>query len=79
MPYKLLGIGGSSIVSAASDGKTALKGYEVWDGDQRCAYREEDGCEKLLAREDCVYRLLGEHAHILECYGLIEVLTHKRV
>jgi serine/threonine protein kinase len=73
MPYKLLGIGGSSIVSAAPDGKTALKGYEVWDGDQRCAYREENGCEKLLAQEDYVYRLLGEHANILECYGLIEV------
>jgi len=73
MPYKLLGIGGSSIVSASSDGKTALKGYEVWDGDQRCAYREENGCENLLAKEECMYRLLGQHAHILECYGLIEV------
>lgn len=47
MPYKLLGIGGSSIVSAASDGKTALKGYEVWDGDQRGAYREEDGAKSF--------------------------------
>ncbi len=73
MPYKLLGIGGSSIVSLASDEKTALKGYEVWDGDQRCAYREENGCEKLLVKEDGVYKLLGKHAHILECYGLIEV------
>jgi serine/threonine protein kinase len=45
----------------------------IWDGDQRCAYREENGCEKLLAQEDCVYRLLGEHSHILECYGLVEV------
>jgi serine/threonine protein kinase len=73
MLYQLLGIGGSSIVSAASHGKTALKGYEVWDEDRRCAYREENGCEKLLVQEAYVYRLLGEHPNILECYGLIEV------
>ncbi len=60
-------------MSAAGDGMTALKGYEVWNGDKRCAYRDEDGCEKLLAHEDRVYRLLGQHPHVLECYGLVEV------
>jgi len=35
--------------------------------------REENGCEKLLAKEDHVYRLLGEYPHILRCYGLVEV------
>lgn len=68
MSYELLGIGGTAIVSAANDGTTALKGYEVWDGDQCCAFREEDGCEKLLAKEDSVYRLLGEicsHSEVL--------------
>jgi serine/threonine protein kinase len=69
----VLGIGSSSIVTAANDGKTVLKGYEAWDGDQLLALREENGCEKLLAHEDHVYRLLGEHPHILRCYGLIEV------
>ncbi|PMD18498.1 hypothetical protein NA56DRAFT_672340 [Hyaloscypha hepaticicola] len=60
MPYKLLDISGSSIVSIASDGKTAFKG-------------EENGYEKLLAQEDYVYRLLDEYANILEYYGLIEI------
>ncbi|KAH6714571.1 kinase-like domain-containing protein [Leptodontidium sp. MPI-SDFR-AT-0119] len=73
MSNTLLGIGGSSIVTTANDGKTVLKGYEAWDGDHLLALREENGCEKLLAKEDHVYRLLGEHPHILRCYGLVEV------
>ncbi|KAI9737702.1 MAG: hypothetical protein M1818_005706 [Claussenomyces sp. TS43310] len=35
--------------------------------------QEENGCEELLAKEEHVYHLLGEHPHILKCYGLIEV------
>ncbi|KAH7312806.1 kinase-like domain-containing protein [Rhexocercosporidium sp. MPI-PUGE-AT-0058] len=69
----LLGIGGSSIVTAANDGKTMLKGYKAWDGDQLLALKEENGCQKLLAKEEHVYRLLGEYFHILRCYGLVEV------
>lgn len=60
-------------MSAESDNKTVLKGYEVWSGGRRCAYREENGCEKLLAQEEYVYQLLGEHTHILRSYGLVEV------
>ncbi|TAQ83998.1 hypothetical protein B7494_g7681 [Chlorociboria aeruginascens] len=78
MSNRLLGIGGSSIVTAENDGKTVLKGYEAWDGDQLLALREENGCEKLLAKEDHVYRVLGEHPHILRCYGLVEVHPNVR-
>ncbi|PVH71959.1 kinase-like protein [Cadophora sp. DSE1049] len=79
MSNTLFSIGGSSIVTAANDGKTVLKGYEAWDGDQFIALREENGCEKLLAKEDHVYRLLGEHPHILRCYGLVEVHPSYRL
>lgn len=73
MSYELLGVGGSSIVSAERDGKTVLKGYEVWNGDCCCAYKEGNGCKELLNHEDRVYRLLGEHPYILRSYGLVEV------
>jgi serine/threonine protein kinase len=74
MDYELLGLGGFSFVSAASDGKTALKGYQVWIGDTCCAAKQHsDGCEESLAREEMVYQHLGEHIHILQCYGLVEV------
>jgi len=61
-------------VSAESGGKTALKGHQVWVGGKRCAVSENpDDCEKALAREGVVYQHLGEHPHILKCYGLVEV------
>ena len=74
MDYELLGIGSSSLVSAASDGKTVLKGYQVWIGGVLCGAKEHsDGCEESLAREEAVYQHIGEHRHILRCYGLVEV------
>ncbi len=60
-------------MTAANDEKIVFKGYEAWDGDRLVALREENGCEKLSAKEDHVYQLLGEHPHILGCYGLVEV------
>ncbi|KAI9747832.1 MAG: hypothetical protein M4579_007377 [Chaenotheca gracillima] len=78
MEYELLGIGATSIVSGAED-ETVLKGWQVWKGDRRCAYREsEDGSERLFAREDSTYRVLGEHPHILRCLGLVEVHENVR-
>ncbi|KAI9747052.1 MAG: hypothetical protein M4579_007535 [Chaenotheca gracillima] len=78
MEYELLGIGATSIVSGAEDG-TVLKGWQVWKGDRRCAYREsEDGSERLFARESSTYQLLGEHPHILRCLGLVEVHENVR-
>ncbi|KAH9216779.1 kinase-like domain-containing protein [Leptodontidium sp. 2 PMI_412] len=62
MEYELLGLGGSSIVSAESGGKTALKGHQVW----------VEG-SAAPSREGVVYQHLGEHPHILKCYGLVEV------
>lgn len=67
MPYKLLGLGATSYVTT-TDNKTVLKGYQVWrDGEY---YFGRDECEEDLAREATIYRHLGNHPQILECFGL---------
>ncbi|OAA63573.1 Protein kinase-like domain protein [Niveomyces insectorum RCEF 264] len=71
MWYSIIGMGASCFASS-TDGKTVLKGYEIWEGGQRrAAYARS--CEETLAREDQVYRRLGPHPQILTCYGLEEV------
>lgn len=57
---------------SSTDKKTALKGYQAWeDGELRAMCEHES--EEVLRREALVYRHLGEHPHILHCYGLEEV------
>ncbi|ERS95382.1 TKL protein kinase [Sporothrix schenckii ATCC 58251] len=56
MPYKLLGLGATCYVTK-TDNKTVLKGYQ---------------CEDDLVREATIYRHLGSHPQILECFGLEE-------
>ncbi|KAI0460614.1 kinase-like protein [Xylaria acuta] len=68
MWWSIIGLGGSCFVTS-TDKKTALKGYQVWeDGKLRAMCGHE--CEEVLAREALVYKHLGEHPHILRCYGL---------
>ncbi len=42
-------------MTTTNDEKPVFKGHEAWDGDRLVALREENGCEKLLAKEDYVY------------------------
>ncbi|KFY30748.1 hypothetical protein V493_01694 [Pseudogymnoascus sp. VKM F-4281 (FW-2241)] len=71
MSFTIVGLGGSSIVTATTDGQSVWKGYEVWIRGKRCASRDE--CEDLLAKEARIYQRLGQHANILWCDGLVEV------
>ncbi|KIH93384.1 hypothetical protein SPBR_04386 [Sporothrix brasiliensis 5110] len=69
MPYKLLGLGATCYVTT-TDNRTVLKGYQVWrDG---AYYIGRDECEDDLVREATIYRHLGSHPQILECFGLEE-------
>ncbi|KAL1845445.1 hypothetical protein VTK73DRAFT_558 [Phialemonium thermophilum] len=71
MWWSIVGLGGSCFVSS-TDRKTALKGYQVWEDGELRAMCQHDS-EDVLAREALVYKHLGEHPHILRCYGLEEV------
>lgn len=71
MWWSIVGLGGSCFVTS-TDKKTALKGYQVWEDGKIRACCEHDS-EKVLAREAFIYKHLGEHPHILRCYGLEEV------
>ncbi|GAP92672.1 putative TKL protein kinase [Rosellinia necatrix] len=71
MWWSIVGLGGSCFVTS-TDKKTALKGYQVWEGGVLRAMCEHNS-EKVLAREALVYKHLGEHPHILRCFGLEEV------
>ncbi|AEO58257.1 hypothetical protein MYCTH_2061275 [Thermothelomyces thermophilus ATCC 42464] len=67
MPYELLGLGATCYVTT-TDHKTVLKGHQVWrDGKY---YIGRDECEDDLAREATIYAHLGDHPHILKCFGL---------
>jgi hypothetical protein len=71
MWWSIVGLGGSCFVTS-TDKKTSLKGYQLWeDGELRALCQHNS--EKVLAREASVYKHLGEHPHILRCYGLEEV------
>ena len=71
MWWTIVGLGGSCFVTS-TDKKTALKGYQVWEGGELRAMCEHDS-EEVLRREALIYKHLGEHPHILRCYGLEEV------
>ncbi|KAH8907488.1 kinase-like protein [Coniochaeta sp. PMI_546] len=71
MARHLGSLGGSCFISSP-DKKTALKGYQVWEGGKCRAWCQHES-EKELAREAFLYKHLGEHPHILHCYGLEEV------
>ncbi len=71
MWWSIIGLGGSCFVSS-TDKKTALKSYQVWE-DGECRAWCEHNSEKALAREAEIYKHLGEHPHILHCYGLEEI------
>ena len=71
MWWSIVGLGGSCFVTS-TDKKTALKGYQVWEDGELRALCQHDS-EKVLAREALIYKHLGEHPHILRCYGLEEV------
>src|SRR4051812_4347060 len=71
MWWSIVGLGGSCFISS-TDKKTALKGYHVWEDGECRAWCEHDS-EKELAREAFIYKHLGNHPHILYCYGLEEV------
>jgi serine/threonine protein kinase len=71
MWYSILGLG-ASCFATCTDGKTVLKGYEVWeDGKLRASYPRR--CEEALAHEAHVYEHLRPHPQILTCFGLEEV------
>ncbi len=67
----ILGMGGSCFVSYV-DEATVHKSYEIWVNGRRRSYCPE-GCEDDLTREDAVYKHLGQHDHILRCFGLDEI------
>ncbi|OAA66918.1 Protein kinase-like domain protein [Niveomyces insectorum RCEF 264] len=71
MWWSIIGITFNVIVTC-SDGKTALKGYQVWE-DGRLRANCEFPCEELLAREAYLYRHIGAHPQILQFHGLEEV------
>ncbi|TPX14837.1 uncharacterized protein E0L32_004946 [Thyridium curvatum] len=71
MWWSIVGLGGSCFVSS-TDKRTALKGYQVWEEGECRAWCQHNS-EKELAREALIYKHLGEHPHILHCYGLEEV------
>ncbi|KAH7346184.1 kinase-like domain-containing protein [Rhexocercosporidium sp. MPI-PUGE-AT-0058] len=58
---KVIGVGTMCYVTT-TDNKSVLKGHQVWfDGSLR------------LAREETIYKHLGNHSQILTCFGLEEV------
>ncbi|KAI1498887.1 hypothetical protein F5X99DRAFT_411590 [Biscogniauxia marginata] len=63
--------GGSCFVSYVDEG-TVHKGYEIWLNGRRRPYYPE-GCEEDLAREYAIYKHLGKHDRILQCFGLDEI------
>lgn len=67
----IIAMGASCFVSYADD-NTVLKGYEIWVDGKRVSYYERD-CEDAFSREELVYKHLGKHPQILQCYGLEEV------
>ncbi|BDD62963.1 hypothetical protein MAP00_009292 [Monascus purpureus] len=71
MWWSIIGIGGSCFVSC-TDKLTVLKSYEVWeDGELRASIPEP--CEEALVRGETVYKRLGKHPQILQCFGLREI------
>jgi serine/threonine protein kinase len=67
----IIGVGGSAFVTC-TDGKTVLKGQDVWENGRHCASFEHPS-EEHIVREDAIYRLLGPHPQILTCFGLEEI------
>ncbi|KAF1352970.1 kinase-like protein [Lizonia empirigonia] len=69
----IVGIGGSAIVSRF-DATSVLKGYIViQDGQVKATFPNVDFSKRCLAIEYRVYRRLGNHDNILQCYGLVDV------
>ncbi|KAF5020390.1 hypothetical protein F66182_7598 [Fusarium sp. NRRL 66182] len=63
---------GSSCFVSVYDGHTVLKGYEIWVNGRRRSYYPRS-CEDSLRREELIYRKLGQHPQVLQCFGLMEV------
>ncbi|KAL2188074.1 kinase-like protein [Thermothelomyces heterothallicus CBS 203.75] len=68
---RIIGVGTTCYVTT-TDNKTVLKGHQVWSGGN-LVFDYGDSCEKRLAREATIYKHLGRHPQILECFGLEEV------
>jgi serine/threonine protein kinase len=76
---RILGIGGSAVVSRYDD-TSVLKGYVVWlDGRKRITFEAQELPKRSLDREREVYERLGTHSCILGYYGVItlEPETHS--
>ncbi|KAF2674071.1 kinase-like protein [Microthyrium microscopicum] len=70
---RILGIGGSAIVSIY-DENTVLKGYVVWlDGEEHMAFEKQEHSRRALQRERQVYERLGFHPALLGYYGVVDV------
>lgn len=62
----------ASCFASLADNATVLKGYEIWVNRKRRSYYPYP-CKEALEREALVYKHLGEHPQILQCFGLEEV------
>ncbi len=68
---RILGIGGSAVVSRY-DGTTVLKGYVVWlDGRERISFESQESPKRSLDREREIYERLGTQPCILGYYGVV--------
>ena len=68
---RVIGVGTTCYVTT-TDNKTVLKGHQVWF-DGNLVFDYGDPCEERLAREATIYKHLGRHPQILECFGVEEV------
>ncbi|KAF1364701.1 kinase-like protein [Lizonia empirigonia] len=70
---RIIGIGGSAIVSA-HDEKTVLKGYYVvHNGRLTTSFCNVERSQRSLNVEYQAYQRLGQHKNILKCFGWVEV------
>ncbi|AEO60745.1 hypothetical protein MYCTH_2310287 [Thermothelomyces thermophilus ATCC 42464] len=69
--WSIIGMGASAFITC-TDGKTVLKGQDVWENGRHCASFECPS-EDAIVREAAIYKLLGDHPQILRCSGLSEI------
>ncbi|AEO67614.1 a1cb4551-0f34-4a86-b00c-587d82721e25 [Thermothielavioides terrestris] len=69
--HSIIGMGASAFITC-TDGKTVLKGQDVWENGRHCASFENPSDENIV-KEHAIYKLLGDHPNILQCFGLEEI------
>ncbi|KAK3936797.1 kinase-like domain-containing protein [Diplogelasinospora grovesii] len=74
--FEIIGIGATCFVTATDDPTVVRKGYQVWEDGRLAVNREHEyyeSGEEDVQREAAVYKLLGDHPHILKFLALEEV------